>query len=207
MIKKEKATQKNGFYGTITNGVLVPEVEPVAKDSIAIGCFEVTNAQYQAFDIQHTFPGPQANYPVVGLDADKVKTYLDWLNKKTGKKYRLPNEKEAKVLHSKAQKLAAKENSLNYWAGYNLTIDDVPALNKKVAQVKTTLLMNVGNFKGAKLGEATLYDLGGNAAECYLKDGKIAIYGFSAYDYADTHTADVKTKPKYVGFRVVREAR
>ena len=207
LIKKEKATQKNGFYGTITNGVLVPEVEPVAKDSIAIGCFEVTNAQYQAFDIQHTFPGPQANYPVVGLDADKVKTYLDWLNKKTGKKYRLPNEKEAKVLHSKAQKLAAKENSLNYWAGYNLTIDDVPALNKKVAQVKTTLLMNVGNFKGAKLGEATLYDLGGNAAECYLKDGKIAIYGFSAYDYADTHTADVKTKPKYVGFRVVREAR
>jgi len=206
LLSKEKTAQRNGAYGTLANGVLIPEVVPVAKDSIAIGCFEVTNAQYQAFDGQHSFPAPQANYPVVGLEDSKIKNYLDWLNEKTGKKYRLPNEKEAKVLHKKAQKLAAKENSLNYWAGYKLNVDDVPGLQKKVAKVKTTLLMNAGTFKGAKLGKATVYDLGGNAAECYLKDGKMATYGFSAYDYADAHAAEIKTKPEYVGFRVVREA-
>lgn len=207
LLKKEKAAHQNGVYGTMKNGVLVPETMPIAKDSTAIGCFEVTNAQYQAFDTKHRFAATQANYPVVGLKQGQVTKYIQWLNQKTGDKYRLPNEKEAKMLHKKAQKIAAKENSLNYWAGYKITIDDVPGLQKKVAKVKSTLLMNAGTFKGIKLGKATVYDLGGNAAECYLKGGKMATYGFSAYDYADTHAAKVNTSPQYVGFRVIKDVK
>lgn len=205
LLKKEKTARKNGLYGLMKSGILVPQVMPVKKDSIAIACFEVTNAQYQAFDKNHAFVAPQANFPATGLSSSKVKAYLQWLNQKTGEKYRLPNEKEAKALHKKATKLAASENSLNYWAGYKITIDDVPGLRKKVARLKTTLLMKVGAFKGTTVGSAVVYDLGGNAAEYYTRGNTMATYGYSAYDYADAGTPEVKTKAEYTGFRVVKD--
>lgn len=205
LLIKEKAANKNGVYGVMKNGVLTPEAATIKKDSIAIGRFEVTNAQYQAFDNNHQFSTPEANHPATGMGAAKAKEYVQWLAKKTGEKFRLPNEKEAKVLHKQAQSLAAKENTLNYWAGYKISFDDVPELKKKIAQLKTLLFMKAGSFKGAKVGKATIYDLGGNAAEYYSKANSTATYGYSAYDYADAGSSKVKTDSKHVGIRVIKE--
>lgn len=205
LLIKEKAANKEGVYGVMKNGVLTPEVATVKKDSIAIGRFEVTNAQYKAFDAQHKFAVTAANHPVTGVGATKAQAYVKWLADKTGEKFRLPNEKEGKVLHKKAKGLAARENSLNYWAGYKITLDDVPALNKNIAKLKTPLFMKAGSFKGTKVGKATVYDLGGNAAEYYSNANGTATYGYSAYDYVDAGSSKVTTATKNVGIRVVKD--
>ncbi|WP_299460314.1 prolyl oligopeptidase family serine peptidase [uncultured Microscilla sp.] len=205
LLIKEKAANQDGVYGVMKNGVLTPEVAIIKKDSIAIGRFEVTNAQYRAFDTQHKFLVTEANHPATGIGTAKAKEYVAWLASKTGEKFRLPNEKEGKALHTQARTLAAKENSLNYWAGYKVTIDDVPGLEQKIAKLRTSLLMKGGSFKGTKVGKATIYDLGGNAAEYYTKANRLATYGYSAYDYADEGSQKVKTATKYVGIRVVKD--
>ena len=58
----------------------------------------------------------------------------------------------------------------------------------------------MGSNKSVKIGEAILYDLGGNVAE-YSTTGT---YDYSAYDFADPY--DQKpAKSEHVGFRVVKE--
>ncbi len=204
LLSREKAAKEKSLYGKTKNGVLVPEVMPVAEDSLAIACFEVTNAQYQAFDPKHTFDAAQANYPVHDISLDKAKAYTQWLSQKTGEKYRLPNAKEAKKMQEQARKIGPKENTLNYWAGYDLTWDDAQQLRSKISEAKTTLLKEVGNYKPAEIGQATVYDLGGNVAEW---DSQGNTYGYSAYDLVDANHQEAKPDQKYVGFRVVREAR
>ena len=128
---------------------------------------------------------------------------LVWLSTKTGATYRLPNKAEAESLHKRARKTGAKENSLNYWAGYDLTIADLEDFKKKVEEAKQSLIKEVGSFKSTKVGEAEVYDLGGNVSE-YRNDGKK--YGFSAYDYVDPNgDSDEAGKASHTGFRVIKE--
>lgn len=201
LLKKEKAAAEKGLFGQHKANVLVPEVVLVKKDSISIGRFEVTNAQLKAFDAKHLYPASEGNFPA-RVSFKQAEAYVQWLSQKTGEKYRLPNAKEAKDFHQKAHKTAAKENSLNHWAGYEITKDEVALLSQKLADSKTSLLKDVGHFKASKVGEAEVYDLGGNVAE-YSADGKT--YGYSAYDYVDPHSDEVKVKEGQVGFRVVKQ--
>lgn len=201
LLKKEKSKQENGLYGVKKANVLVPEVVSVKKDSISIGRFEVTNAQFKAYITKHTFPVAEGNYPAK-VTFQQAKGYVQWLSQKTGETYRLPNGKEAKDFHQKAHKIAAKENSLNHWAGYEITKDEVTLLKQKLAEHKSSLIKEVGSFKASKVGEAKVYDLGGNVAE-FGADGKT--YGYSAYDYVDPHTEEVRVKAGQVGFRVIKD--
>lgn len=201
LLEKEKSASEKGVYGKNKAGLLIPEVVQVKKDSIAVGRFEVTNAQFKAYETKHSFPTEERNYPA-RVTFKQAQAYVAWLSQKTGTTYRLPNAKEAKDFHQKAHKTAAKENSLNHWAGYEITKDEVTLLNQKLAESKTSLIKEVGNFKATKLGEAEVYDLGGNVAE-YGADGKT--YGYSAYDYVDPHSEEVRVTAGQVGFRVVRE--
>ncbi|MDN5199888.1 prolyl oligopeptidase family serine peptidase [Fulvivirgaceae bacterium BMA10] len=205
LLEIDRTAKHNGFYGSNENGVLIPELVKIAKDSISIGRFEVTNAQYGAYDESHKIESGKENHPVVGLDKEKIKAYIAWLNQKTGKAYRLPNAGEAKKLHQKARKIAAKENSLNYWAGYNITSDEVPHLKEKIKEAKENLISSVGKFKCTRVGKADIYDLGGNAAE-YFEDGNaIKSYGYSAYDFVDPHNSECHTDAKNIGFRLIME--
>jgi len=199
MLKLQKASIENGLYGNNVNGVLFPEVVALKKDSISIGRFEVTNAQYKAFKNDHSFKSGEDNFPVEVNKADALQ-YLAWLSEKSGIKYRLPNSKEGKALHQIARKVANKENTLNFWAGYPLTKEDVGPLMKKVNELKTTLLQSVGTRKGVKVGETFLYDVGGNLAE-FAEEGT---YGYSAYDFFDANQQKFSGQT-HVGFRVVKE--
>ncbi len=201
LICKEKAKKTNGAYGEMANGVLVPEMVATKKDSISIGKFEVTNAQFKAYSTQFSYPAGQDNFPaVVGLE--QAKSYTKWLSTITSQTYRLPTAEEAKKLHELALKSAAKENTLNYWAGYDITIDDVLDLKAKLTDVKGSLIKEAGSFPATKVKDAEVYDLGGNVAEL-AADG--ATYGYGAYDFADPKAAGLSADKKSVGFRVVKE--
>jgi dipeptidyl aminopeptidase/acylaminoacyl peptidase len=202
MLKKKEVAREEGLYGKVHNGKLLPEVVQVAPDSIAVARFELTNAQYQAFLPSHSFAPTLANHPVYGLSMDQVKTYLIWLNEITGESYRLPSSKEAEKWHKLALKNAGKENTLNYWAGYSITPEEVSMLRDKITEAGESLIREVGSHEAVKLGEAEIYDLGGNVSE-FQESGDA--YGFSAYDFADQQEQQSATTEKYRGLRVVKE--
>jgi len=199
LLKLQKAQHINGLYGVGFKEKLIPETQLVKKDSISIGIFEVTNAQFKAYKSSYTYPQSQGNYPAKVSKAE-AKGYLGWLSGLTGRTYRLPNTKEAQSLHKKVLKTAAQENTLNYWAGYAITIDEVVAFKQKITYLKKTLIKPVGQFKAVKVGKAMVYDLGGNLAEYFDK----GVYGFSAYDFVDVKNKAM-IKSENVGFRVVEE--
>lgn len=201
LMKKEKAAKVGAAYGLNKAKALIPEVVSVKKDSISIGRFEVTNAQFATFDEKHSFLPEQANFPV-RVSFAQAQAYTKWLSTTTGETYRLPNAKEAVALHKKAHKAGGKENTLRYWAGYGLTANEVSLFRKKLAEGKSALWLAAGQFEAVKMGTAELYDLGGNVAE-YQADG--TSYGYSAYDFVDPHDTSVKTDPGHIGFRVVKE--
>ncbi len=206
LLKKQKAIHQSGIYGEMKGDNLIPEVIKVKEDSISIGRFEVTNAQYAAWKKDHKYETVYANRPVTEVSFEDAKNYAKWLSSVTGKTYRLPNEEEAESLQKTAKKAAVSENVLNHWAGYEINILDVNEFREKLEEVSQSMLMNVGSFKGTKVGEATIYDLGGNAAEYYSgKDGKPEIYGYSAVSYVDEYGEVKKPAEEYIGFRVVME--
>jgi len=200
LLEIEKAAiTTNGNYGVLFNGKLIPETVLVKKDSIEIARFEVTNAQYKSYNSTFKYDAGLDNYPVV-VSKNEAENYVKWLSSITNKKYRLPNSTEAKSLHKKAFKIAKNENTLNYWAGYAITIDEVRQFNNKLEEVNTNLFKKVGEFKGTSIGSAKIYDLGGNVAE-YYDNG---IYGYSAYDFYDANNAEM-IDSKHVGIRVIKE--
>lgn len=199
LLALEKANKINGLYGKMLNGSLIPETVEISEDSLTIGRFEVTNAQFKSYDTEFTFNVGEDNLPAV-VNRTQANGYLKWLSQHTGESYRLPNQKEAEKLHNYAHKAAKSENTLNTWAGYDLVPADAEQLKAKVQMVKSTLLKPVGTMKGFKVNSTTIYDLGGNVAE-YYNDG---IYGYSAYDYYDSNTTQM-IKSNFVGLRVVKD--
>ena len=203
LIERDTFANVNGLVGTTFNHRIIPEVVAIKKDSLFLGRFEVTNGQFKQFMKKFSYPSGQDNYPAI-VTPQQANNYIKWLNKLTKKHYRLPNRKEARDWHKKALSVAAKENTLRYWAGYDLTINDVPAFKEKLNGLKASLYLSAGQFAPVKIGSASIFDLGGNAAEFTYKG---RIYGFSAYDYVDKKDAakaNRKTDKKN-GFRVVRD--
>lgn len=205
LLEKEKSARHNSLLGVWENGLLLPEVTAIKKDSLRIGRYEVTNAQFKAFKADHTFASGEENHPARNVSFEEAGAYTRWLSERTGNKYRLPNSKEAAKLHEKAREAGAKENTLNYWAGYAITIDEVPAFRQKIKEAKGSLVQKAGTFKPLALGGAMVYDLAGNVAEYYEEKGEGAVYGYSAYDFVDPSAHGSNSTPENIGFRVVQE--
>ncbi|MDW3193337.1 MAG: prolyl oligopeptidase family serine peptidase [Cytophagales bacterium] len=200
----DKSPTKDGQYGMEKDGVLIPEVIEVGKDSIAIGRFEVTIAQYHSYT-GDTYSALHANHPITGLSSSDIQGYLSWLSEKTGTTYRLPNEKEAKKLHALGRKSAKSQNNLNYWAGYDLTATDADKLNLTLTTVKN-LIKPVGSHPAIKLkNKDLLFDLGGNVAEYYSANGALRTYDYSGYDFVDPFNKETGAEAKNTGIRVIRE--
>ncbi|MEO0895634.1 MAG: prolyl oligopeptidase family serine peptidase [Bacteroidota bacterium] len=199
LLAKEKAARYGHLYGKNLKGKLIPET--VKADSMEIGRFEVTNAQFKAYYPRFLFAKGQENYPAV-VSYEQAKAYISWLNKRTGETYRLPNEKESKMLHKKAMAVAAKENTLNFWAGYDITPEDLDILEPKLEAINGSLFQEVGMHKATKIGEAEIFDLGGNVAEMNAEGDS---YGFGAYDYVDKNQPEASAKGDKLGFRVIKE--
>lgn len=195
----ESAKDDNGLYGIIKNGQLIPETVPVTNASISIGKFEVTNAQFKAFDPSFQYNGGTENHPAL-LNFKQAQEYLKWLSSTTGSSYRMPNSNEAEALHKKAHKAGARENTLNKWAGFTLIKDDVNQLQQQVNTLKKSLIQQVGSYASLSYDGATIYDLGGNVAELY--EG--GVYGYSAYDFCDPSDSSMISST-HVGLRVIKD--
>ena len=207
LLKQESFANDSGIWGSNIKGKLIPEVVVSHPDSIGIGRYELTQAQYKAYNTDYTVKPGFENYPVTGLSLEEVQAYLTWLSQLTGDVYRLPSEREAEALHKLAVKQRNSANTLAFWAGYKLTRDDALLLREKVSEVRHTLIKQVGSYPAVKLGKADIYDLCGNAAEYFEKGGSPATYGGSAYDFVDPASSSIQSLKEHTGFRVVKEMR
>ncbi|MCS7023485.1 MAG: prolyl oligopeptidase family serine peptidase [Bryobacteraceae bacterium] len=174
--------------------------DTVARGDIEIGRFEVTRAQFRAFDPSYPVAPGAEQYPANGISFEQAKKYCEWLSAKTGKKYRLGTEEELGPL------LAARkeENTLDHWAGYTVNPDDAIRLASLLESLGPgALLKPVGSFPGT--GQEPAFDLGGNVAEWVVgADGTGKVLGGSADRPADAKSG-LRPRPDYTGFRVVRE--
>lgn len=195
---RQKIARHNGWFGVNKDGELLPET--VVYKDLTVGRFEVTRAQYAAFDRDYQFENGTGDYPATGIGYEKAKEYTAWLSQTTGDMYRLPNATEAKILYKKRS-----GNTFDYWAGYTLNPDDYKNLQKEIEdyQDKPVLLKPVGSFSPA--GENLIFDLGGNAAEWTTQaDNTGKVMGGAADLPTDTKT-DLTSKTIYTGFRVIEE--
>jgi dipeptidyl aminopeptidase/acylaminoacyl peptidase len=206
-LKARHVARAGGDYGTAYaskgKSVLIPEA--VKRGDQEMGRFEVTRAQFAAFDKNYRVEPGTENYPANGVTFEQAKAYTEWLSKLTGQTWRLPMEKETAGWYDKKD----GENTLDYWAGYAPNPDDANQLRQKVKELNGSapLLKPAGSFAGSgKEGEELVFDLGGNVAEWVVAaDGKGKAMGGSADCPADARSV-CDAAPEYVGFRVVRTA-
>ncbi|MCL4522386.1 MAG: prolyl oligopeptidase family serine peptidase, partial [Acidobacteria bacterium] len=212
--KRKSVTKVGSSYGTAFKPAakpgskakqaetLIPEV--VKRGELEIGRFEVTRAQYAAFDPAYRIAPGTENFPATGITLEKAKAYAAWLSKLTGQTWRVPNEEEVKSMYDGR----GGENTLDYWAGYAINPDDAERLEAKIKELGdgAPLLKEVGSFTGkGKDGEELIFDLGGNAAEWVLmKDGSGKTLGGSADRAADAKMQYRPASAEYTGLRVVR---
>ena len=205
---KTKNVARNGAdfgssFASKGKAVVIPEV--VKRSEVEIGRFEVTRAQFAAFDKNYKVDPGTGNYPANGVTFDQAKAYTEWLSKLTGQTWRLPTEKEAAGWYDKKD----GENTLDYWAGYAANPDDTNRLRQKVKELgdNASLLKPAGSFPGqGQEDQELVFDLGGNVAEWVaLADGKGKAEGGSADCPADPRSS-CAAAAEYIGFRVVRGA-
>jgi dipeptidyl aminopeptidase/acylaminoacyl peptidase len=184
--------------------VVIPET--VKRGDIELGRFEITRAQYAAFDKDYKVDPGTENFPVNNIALEQAKAYCKWLADLTTETYRLPNESELSGLY----KNHTNENTLDYWAGYALNPEDATKLEAEIKELPgdAPLLREVGTFSGqGEKGEELIFDLGGNVSEWVIAaSGAPKTLGGSADRPADTKSAYRPADPAYTGFRVVHVA-
>ena len=204
-LKKRDIARVLGYYGIKKAGRLIPEFVLV-NDTLAVGRFEVTRAQYMVF--KHSFiymPGTD-NFPINQVTFDEARAYCLWLSELTGENYRLPTEAEMKMLRTKAKPNSKYENTLDFWAGYSPNPDEMLSLDPEIAELELTglLLKEVGSFKPVS-NDLLIFDVGGNVAEwCVTPKGEGKIFGGSAITPINTKNKYQAPRMEYVGFRVVK---
>jgi dipeptidyl aminopeptidase/acylaminoacyl peptidase len=215
-IDKAAAARDGSRYGEKGNGVLVPET--VEMEGLKVGRFEVTRAQFAAFDPSYTVPEGTENHPATGVSYDAARRYCAWLSEKTGRKFRLPTAEEMTKLLAAAKPNLANENNLDRWMGYAPSLDERKMIAGKIAEIEKSRLLveEVGSFPpvaapaapgGAETrGTAVnVYDLGGNVAEWAIaKEGGRAM-GLSAVSPRDPAEPYAPPRADYIGFRVVEK--
>ena len=189
-----------GLYGRPVRGKLAPEV--ITYEGLRMSRFEVTRAQYAAFDPTYRVPGGTGNLPASGLTFEQAKRYAAWLTKLTGETWRLPGVDEVKDLYDAAQD---DENTLDRWAGYAPNPEDAIRIRERAAELggAAPLLEEVGQHQGRGEGEK-VYDLGGNVAEwAVTAAGAGILVGGSADLPAGAIASSALAGEGYRGLRVV----
>ena len=167
---------------------------------LEVGRFEVTYAQFAAFDAKVSFTPATASMPMTGVSFERAEAYAQWLAARTGRAFRLPTEEEARKL---AEAAGTGGNTFDRWAGYAPNPDDRVRLLEaaKALPGDAPLLLPVGSLPGA--GDDTVFDLDGNAAEwAVLEDGSGIALGPSA-DLSSDSRSDIRPSLAYTGLRVV----
>ena len=199
-IKMAAFPRSGGNYGLTVKGALIPET--LAFQGMEVGRFEVTRAQWAAFDGAYKYEPGTGNYPVTRVTFDQAGRYVKWLSGLTGATYRLPKAEEAEKLSKAA---APGDNTLDYWAGYSLGPDDAALLLAKVKEMagSASLLLPVDKFSPSS--EEMVFGLGGNAAEWAVDDkGAGKVVGRSAVTATDSPGTTMPPPSEYVGLRVIK---
>ncbi len=207
LLARRESPRDQGFLGLRQGEILVPET--VEIDGLRVGRFEVTHAQWLAFDSAHTIPADRANFPVTGIDFDSARAYVAWLAEQTGHPYRLPSREEAEKL---AEKAGSGGNTLDHWMGISLNPEETAQLLVSLgrrAGADPILLRAVGSSSGpypeTSAGKGA-FDLDGNAAEWATGgNGKGLAVGPSADRPADPAGSE-PAAPAYIGLRVVLDS-
>ncbi len=140
----------------------------VTVPSFTLGKYEVTFAQWDACVAGGGCMGPapedqgwgRGNRPLVDVTWDEANAYIDWLNQKTGKKYRLPSEAEWEY--------AARAGTTSAFSfGPTITTrqanyDGTTAFGEGPVGENRQQTLPVGSFPPNAFG---LYDVHGNAWE------------------------------------------
>jgi len=209
---ERRSVQKAGaLYGVSFRPPSIPEnpaadvllPETVKRGAFEVGRFEITRAQFAAFDKDYKFDAGTENYPANGITLEQAKAYCRWLSELTAETYRLLNESEASSLY----KERPGENTLDYWAEYALNPEDAQKLKEKIKELpgEAPLLREVGSFAPeGEQGEEPVFDLGGNVAEWVIAaNGSGKTLGGSADRPADSKAQYQAADAAYTGFRVV----
>lgn len=202
-LKAQKFGRSGRSYGLLVKGKLIPET--VRWADLEVGRFEVTRAQWKAFDPGYQFEPGTENYPVSGITFDRAQSYVRWLSQLTGENYRLPTEEEARKLQAVA---SGEDNTLDYWAGYPVNFDDARLLGRILASLKgkAPLLLPVDRLSPAT--ESLIFGLGGSVAEWATDtDGKGKVLGLSAVHRSKAAEAYLPPPAEYTGLRVFKQAK
>jgi hypothetical protein len=201
----DSPARTEGHYGTKGNGVLVPETVTLG-DTLTVGRFEVTRAQYEAFDEDYDVPVGTADYPANNVSREQAEAYVEWLSEQTDRSYRLPTAAELKAL--KAARAGPAENTPAYWAGFSPNPDEYSDLRRRLAAHPIdALLMPVGSRPpghGPDGSGPLLYDVDGNVAEwARTDDGLRAENGSVLTRTTPKAEAPPEVPPRATGLRVV----
>jgi dienelactone hydrolase len=197
----------DGHYGVEVGGTLAPETVTLG-DTLTVGRFEVTRAQFRAFDPDYAVPPGTADYPAHGVSAERAQAYVAWLSEQTGRSYRLPTAAELEAL--KEARAGSAENTPAHWAGFAPTPDEYRRLRARLTRQPTdALLMPVGSRPPGH-GEGgrgpLVYDVDGNVAEWARTDDGLRPQNASALTRNDPKAETAPDVPaRVVGLRVVRD--
>ncbi len=200
------AAREGAAYGVLAGGKLIPET--VRWNGIEVGRFEVTRAQFAAFDPSRSFAPGEENLPATNVTFEQARDYCAWLSKLTDAAWSLPDETIASVLDEAS---APVENTLDWWAGYAPGPEAAEKLRTEAARMgkDAPLLLEVGSLDGAPdpaFPDRVIFDAAGNAAEWATDaDGKPTLRGGSADQPTDPKAPTPDAAPAYRGFRVVRK--
>ena len=210
-LARKEAARAGGHYGRMLKGKLVPEAVPHRR--LRVGRFEVTRAQYAAFDPKYRIAAGTEDYPASGIAFEQAQAYAAWLAALSGEPWRLPRADEGLYPpprppgSTSGDEDGAAENTLDRWAGYPPNPEDAARLREKAGALggEAPLLEEVGRFPGRGDGER-VYDLGGNVAEWAVgADGRGVLLGGSADQPAGATGPSAAPGPAYRGLRVVAD--
>lgn len=152
--------------------MVTPAVEVHVK-AFALAKYLVTRAEFEQFINETNYDAGKGwrkplfkqtpNDPVINVSVSSAQAYIDWLNKKTGQKYRLPTEVEWEYA-------ARAGTKTKYFWG-----DDIGEGNANCdgcgSRWDSDSTSPVGSFAANPWG---LFDMGGNAAQwtqdCFIEE-------------------------------------
>lgn len=198
-LKARDFAHSGRLYGQLVKGVLVPEIVKYGK--LEVGRFEVTRAQFAAFDKSYVIESGTENFPANKVTYERALAYCKWLSGILGESVSLPNASDVAALYDEGSDL---ENTLDYWAGFKINPEDEIRIRQKAGQLggDSPLLKEVGSLHG--VGDGSVFDLGGNVAEWVTGANGGTVAGASADKAADKKNAARTGNPGYIGFRVIR---
>jgi len=152
----------------------------VTLSDYSIGKFEVTQKQWESVMGMNPskIKGKKLpdNLPVENVNWDEVQEFIERLNAKTGKKYRLPTEAEWEYAARGGNK------THGYWFAGS---DDIKEVAVSIATRKTIVSKKTAPVGSLKPNELGIYDMSGNVSEWVSDDdGK--------------YTPEAKTNPMYI---------